>query len=293
MASLRDIRKRIKSVKNSQKITKAMKLVAASKLKRAHEAISQARPYALEVGGILRRVATRMEGTGETAVHPLLEMRTPKRVLLVVVTSDRGLCGAFNSNILRRAERFIRENSDRFESLEVATIGRKGRDHFRKRKIATVREFSGVFENLTFRRASEIADGLAEEFTRRELDAVYLIYNEFRSAISQKVVVQDVLPVVQHELPEGGDSNVEYIYEPTAPDVLDKLLPRYVATLIWRALLESSASEHGARMTAMESATKNARELIDRLTLVYNRARQAAITRELMEIIGGAEALNG
>ena len=292
MASLRDIRKRIRSTKSTQKITKAMKLVAASKLKRAQDAITQARPYAIELGTLLSRVAARANAAGDdTAVNPLLEVRQPQRVLLVVITSDRGSCGAFNSNILRRAERFLVENRERFSTIELATIGRKGRDYFRKRKMSVVRDYPGLLGALTFRRASDIAEGLAQEFVEGKFDAVFLLYNEFRSVISQKVTVQDVLPVVTEDLPPG--ENVDYIYEPSQKGVLDSLVPRYVATLVWRALLESSAAEHGARMTAMDSATKNARDLIEQYTLQYNRARQATITRELMDIVGGAEALNG
>jgi F-type H+-transporting ATPase subunit gamma len=267
-----------------------MKLVAAAKLRRAQDSILSARPYAVEVGSLLHRVATRAQGE-EGAPHPLLDVREPRRVLLVIMTSDRGLCGGFNSNILRRGERFIRENRDRFESLEVATIGKRGRDYFRKRKIATVRDFPGVFENLSFRRATEIATGLADEFVEKELDAVYLVYNEFKSAMTQRVTVANVLPIVQEDLPEGQE--IDYIYEPSQEQVLDQLAPRYVAIEMWRALLESNASEHGARMTAMENATQNAKELIASLTLKFNRARQAAITKDLMDIVGGAEALRG
>lgn len=290
MAGLREIRKRIKSVKNTQKITRAMKLVAASKLRRAQEAIVSQRPYALELGALLHRVATRTE-SGEQLPHPLLELREPKRVLLVVLTSDRGLCGAFNSNILKRAERFLRENDGKFEKLEVATIGRKGRDYFKKRKQTTVRDYPGVFEKLAYRRATEIAEGIAEEFVKSDLDAVYLVYNEFKSAISQKVVVEQLLPIVHEELPVG--ENIDYLYEPSQTGVLDKLVPRYISVLVWRAMLESTASEHGARMSSMDSATRNAKELVDKLTLFYNRARQSAITKELLDIVGGAEALKG
>lgn len=291
MASLRDIRKRIRSVKNTQKITGAMKLVAAAKLRRAQDNILTARPYALELGSLLHRVATRAEVVGEPAAHPLLELRPLRRVLLVVMSSDRGLCGAFNTNIMKRAERFLDEQGSRFDSLEIATIGRRGADYFKKRKVATVRDFPGVFEDLTFRRATEIAGGMANEFVARELDAVFLVYNEFKSAMTQRVVVEDLLPIVHEELPAGQD--IDYIYEPTRKEVLDQLVPRYVATVVWRALLESFASEQGARMTAMENATRNASELVDNLTLQYNRARQAAITTELMDIVGGAEALSG
>lgn len=291
MPSLRHIRTRIRSVKNTQKITSAMKMVAASKLRRAQESIVAARPFARELGELLHRVATRATSDGEGAPHPLLAVHEPRRVLLVVMSSDRGLCGAFNTNILRRAEHFLRENRDHYEEIKVATIGRRARDYFKKRHLATQRDFPGVFDNLSYRRASEIAEGLAQEFVSEDLDAVYLLYNEFKSAMSQRVVVEDLLPIRHEELPAGQD--IDYIYEPDRDAVLDRLAPRYVATIIWRALLESSASEHGARMTAMDSATRNAAELVDKLTLQYNRARQATITGELMDIVGGAEALKG
>ena len=266
-----------------------MKLVAAAKLRRAQENILAARPYALEIGGLLHRVATRAQGEDGKVPHPLLDVREPKRVLLVVMTSDRGMCGGFNSNILRRAERFIHEHEDRFEKMEVASIGKKGREYFRKRGVATVRDFPGVFDDLTFRRATEIAEGMAEEYVKGEFDAVFLLYNEFKSAMSQRVTVESMLPIVHDELPAGED--IDYIYEPGQVEVLNQLAPRYVAIEVWRALLESNASEHGARMTAMENATKNAKELIDGLTMQFNRARQAAITKDLMDIVGGSEAL--
>lgn len=291
MASLREIRKRIRSVKSTQKITGAMKLVAASKLRRAQDSITAARPYANELGSLLHRLATRADTHGETAAHPLLELRPLKRVLLVVITSDRGLAGAFNANILRRAERFLREQGPRFDHLEIATVGRKARDYFKKRKVATVRDFSGVFTDLRYERASEIAEGLCKEYVARDLDGVFLLYNEFKSAMTQRVVVQDLLPIVHEELPVGDD--IDYLYEPDQAEVLERLVPRYVATIVWRSLLESWASEQGARMTAMDSATKNAKELVARYTLLYNRTRQASITRELMEIVSGAEALKG
>jgi F-type H+-transporting ATPase subunit gamma len=291
MASLRDIRKRIKSVKSSQKITKAMKLVAASKLKRAQDAIVQARPYAQEIATVLSRVAAQVGASGTGEVHPLLASREPRKVLLLVITSDRGLCGAFNANVLRRADRFIRENTGRFEHVEVAAVGRKGREFFAKKGSVPVRDLGVVGSAWSYAQAVSVASALSAEFTAGSLDAVFVVYNEFKSAISQRVVVQDLLPVVQADLPESALT--EYVYEPSAEQVLDRLVPRYVATGLWRALLESAASEHGARMSAMDSATKNASELIAGLTLVYNRVRQAAITRELMEIIGGAEALKG
>lgn len=292
MASLRDIKKRIKSVKNTQKITSAMKLVAASKLRKAQEAITAQRPYAIELGATLRRVASRSEqGDASIAAHPLLAVHEPKNVLLVVITSDRGLCGAFNANIIRRAENFLKEEHGTYAKLEVATIGRKGGDHFKKSDTPdSVQDHPGVFDNLTFREARKIADEVTKRYVEEDLDAVFVLYNEFKSAISQNVTVDRLLPVVEDELPEGPD--VDYEYEPSQSDVLDQLVPRYVTTILWRALLESSAAEHGARMTAMDNASRNAKELTESLTLKYNRARQAAITMELMDIVGGAEALN-
>lgn len=290
MASLRDIRKRIRSVKNTQKITSAMKLVAASKLRRAQEAITAQRPYAVELGSMLRRVASRSDLADGDGGHPLLAVHEPKKVMLVVITSDRGLCGAFNANIIRRTERFLKEEAGRFESVELATIGRKGGEYFLKHQTATVQNHPGVFEDLTFRRARTIADDIAQRYVEGELDAVFLLYNEFKSAITQTVQVERLLPVVEEELPEGPE--VDYTFEPSQDEVLEQLVPRYVTTLLWKALLDSSASEHGARMSAMDSASRNAKELTDKLTLKYNRARQAAITMELMDIVGGAEALN-
>ncbi len=292
MASLRDIRERIRSVKSTQKITQAMKMISAARLRRAQEAITHARPFALELGSLLRRVAARMDVEEGTPPHPLLaEYTQPRRVMLVVVTSDRGLAGAFNANILRRAEKFIRENQGKYQHFEIAAVGRKARDHFKKRKeLGSIREHHGIFEGLSFRKAQDIAEGITKDFIESDLDAVYLLYNEFKSAIAQQVVVEPLLPIVADELPAGED--VDYIYEPSREGVLEGLVPRYLSTLIWRALLESSAAEHGARMTAMDNATRNAKEIVDKLTLDYNRARQAAITTQLMEVIGGAEALS-
>ena len=292
MASLRDIRDRIDSVKNTQKITSAMKMVAAAKLRKSQDAMEQARPYSVELGGLLSRLSARMQEEVGKAPHPLMKVRpTVKRVLLVVMTSDKGLCGAFNTSILRRAERFLRENANRFEEIEIATIGRKGYEYFAKRHVSTVTDYPGVFEDLTFRRAIDIADALSKAFLDDHLDGVYLLYNEFQSVMTQEIVLHDLLPIVQSELPRGGEH--DYLYEPNRPEVLNTLVPRHVAVCIWQALLESLASEYGARMTAMDSATKNAGEIVDDLTLQFNRARQAAITMELMDIVGGAEALNG
>lgn len=287
MASLRDIRDRIKSVKNTQKITGAMKLVAASKLKRAQDAITAARPYAVELGQALERVASSVAQDGGDETHPLLSRRKPKKALLVVLTSDRGLCGGFNSSIIKAATRFRQENADRFDAIDVATLGRRGADHFRKRGV-TMRDYPGIYDGMTFRSASDLAEEFSREFLNDDYDHVFLLYNHFQSAISQIVTVEELLPVA----PETSTESADYIYEPGPVEVLESMVPRYVATKVWRAMLESQASEHGARMSAMDSATKNAVEICDELTLVYNRARQAAITQELMEIVSGAEALN-
>ncbi len=291
MPSLADIRKKISSVKSTQKITSAMKLVAASKLRRAQESITAARPYALEIGSILHRVAAGVPTQEGQAPHPLLETHNePKRILVMVLTSDRGLCGGFNASVLKQADAFIKENDAKYEVLDIGTIGRRGHDHYKKQKVATVKDYPGVFNDLTFRRATEIAEGISQEYMNKDLDAVYLLYNEFKSAMTQIMQVQQVLPIQPMDSEDEGPA--DYIYESSQVAVLNKLAPRYLAIQIWRALLESSASEHGARMTAMDSATKNAKDMEDDFTLQYNRARQAAITRELMEIISGAEALS-
>lgn len=295
MASLRDIRTRIKSVKNTQKITGAMKLVAASKLRRAQDAIEAARPYASEIGQAIARVGASIQASDEVVVNPLLEAREIKRARLVVMTSDRGLCGGFNASILRRADQFIAEHADVYDEVEIATIGRRAYEHFRKQEGVTLKDYPGVFNRLNFQEALAIAEEFSGDYADGKVDAVYLLYNEFKSAISQVVTVSQLVPVarIEEDGSEDDRGSLEYIYEPDAQGVLDSLVPRYVATLVWRALLESNASEHGARMSAMDSATKNGKEIEDKLTLQYNRARQANITQELMEIVGGAEALNG
>ncbi len=296
MPSLKAIRKRIGSVKNTQKITKAMKMVAAARLRRAQQAITELRPYAVKTLEVLSSVAAR---AGEEEVHPLLARRDPKKVLLVVLTSDRGLAGAFNGSICKAAHRKWKELEAQGVSVSFAVIGKKGRDFFRRRNANVEFEFTGVFEALTVTKAGEIGRSIVAEYKTDGFDAVYLCYNEFKSAISQKVVLEPLVPITpmavggdEREAPRV-DGGVDFIYEPSKEALLDRLLPMYVEIEIFRALLESVASEHGARMTAMDNASKNAGEMIDRMTLVYNRARQAAITKELMEIIGGAEALKG
>jgi F-type H+-transporting ATPase subunit gamma len=287
MPSLKSIRKRIVSVKNTQKITRAMKMVAAARLRRAQQNITELRPYAQKTLEVLSSVAMR---AGDEEVHPLLARRPAKKVLLVALTSDRGLAGAFNANLNKTALRRWKELEGEGHEVHFAVVGRKGRDFLRRRGARIEFEFAGVFENLTVAKAGEIGRAIVAEYKTDGYDAVYLIYNEFKSAISQKVVVEPLVPITPMNPPEQL-SAVDFIYEPTKDALLDRLLPMYVEIEIFRALLESVASEHGARMTAMDNATKNASEMIGKLTLTYNRARQAAITKELMEIIGGAEAL--
>jgi F-type H+-transporting ATPase subunit gamma len=290
--SLRDIRKRIASVRSTQQITKAMKMVATAKLRRAQENILATRPYATKMFEVLSSLAAR---TSPDA-HPLLYRREPKRVEVVVFTSDRGLCGAFNMNLIQRAEKFLEEEKTRTEELALSFIGRKGRDYFRKRNVKMRREYVNLFGKVDFPLATRIGDDLVQSYIAEQVDAIYLLYSEFRSAIQQRIVLEKILPVTPKKAGEGeeapkGPTAVEYIYEPSEVEILGKILPMYVEVQIYRALLESVASEFGARMTAMENATNNARDMIEKLTLVYNKARQASITKELIEIVSGAEAL--
>ncbi|MHB8877375.1 MAG: ATP synthase F1 subunit gamma [Myxococcaceae bacterium] len=315
MASLRDIRKRIKSVKSTQQITKAMKMVAAAKLRKAQEAIIAARPFAQMLDGMIADLAARSEAVG----HPLLQSRPVKKVELVVLTSDRGLAGGFNTNVIRRASRFLYENAQAFEQLQVSTIGRKGHDYFRRHLAPGEaqrndghaefrKDFAGLYTKVSFRSAQDIATELSTSFLEGKVDAVYLVYNEFLSAISQRVSLVPLLPLAglptESEAapvegaapralatPAAPRAQVDFKYEPGREDVLGKLVPQALAIKVYRALLESVAAEQGARMSAMENATKNAAEMIGSLTLFYNRTRQAVITKELMEIVSGAEAL--
>ena len=289
MPSLRDIRRRIGSVKSTQQITKAMKMVAAAKLRRAQEAITRARPYAVLLEQTLSRVASRASAD-EAAAHPLLSARPARVAELVVVTSDRGLAGGFNSNVVRRAQRFLVESAGTYERVFVSTIGRKGRDSLKARRVAMRKDFTGVHARLSYEKAHEIAAEYAERYLAGEVDAVFLLFNEFKSAISQTVRLKQFLPVETAPVSEAGAS-ADFLYEPARAELLADLVPRHLDVQVWRALLDSAASEHGARMTAMEAATKNAAEMIAALSLQYNRARQAYITKELMEIVSGAEAL--
>lgn len=288
MASLRDIRTRIKSVKSSEKITKAMKMVAASKLRKAQEEVRKSKAYAHKMDEVVGRLARRLAGQGE-APHPLLETHvSQKRVELLVLTSDRGLCGAFNSNIIRRAQRFLTEMGPLHEEIRVSTLGRKGHEALKREGYAIRTNYPHVLEHPSYLKASQIAEELSNSYVEDHLDAIYLVYNEFKSAISQQVVVKRLLPIAPAEVLSDP---VDYLYEPSQKELLETLLPKHLATQLYQAFLESVASEHGSRMSAMDNATRNAKEVISSLTLQYNRARQAAITKELMEIIGGAEAL--
>jgi F-type H+-transporting ATPase subunit gamma len=289
LPSLRDIRTRIGSVKNTRQITKAMKMVSAAKLRRAQDAITRARPYATLLEQALARIAARAASEGKPS-HPLLAARPVKRAELVLLTSDRGLAGAFNSNVIRRSQRFLTETSEQYEGVEVSILGRKAREFFRARHMPVRKDFGGVHQMASYEKASSLAVELSERFLAGEVDAVFLCYNEFKSAITQMVVVKQLLPIVTVG-EAGAAQGYDFLYEPSRDALLHDLVPKHIAIQVWRALLDSAASEHGARMTAMESATSNAEDMIAGLTLQYNRARQAYVTKELMEIVSGAEAL--
>jgi F-type H+-transporting ATPase subunit gamma len=306
MPTLIDYRRRIRSVKSTQQITRAMKFVAAAKLRRAQEGVFAARPYAHEIVRVLRSAAARME----TTVHPLLERRAEEKILIVVLTGDRSLCGAFNANVLRRATNFARENSAK--QIEGVAIGKKGRDTLRKRGWKMAGEYLGISSKVEYSKAKEIADKIAELYANKDVDAVYAVYNEFKNVLVQRLRVEKLLPIdpsvlgsqaeeivteagtaradslPQELAPSGQGMLVDYIYEEPVDEIFSHLVPRYLESEVFRILLESAAAEHAARMTAMDSATRNASELIDRLTLEMNKARQATITKELIEIVSGA-----
>jgi F-type H+-transporting ATPase subunit gamma len=348
--SLKSIRKRIFTVKSTQKITRAMKMVAGARLNRAQQRITELRPYAVKVQAVLAEItrpgagaapveaapppealatvdAAQAEGAGEIVVapqdgafapqdgafapqegafgerpaHPLLVQRAERRVMLVVLTSDRGLCGAFNTNINKTGEREWRTRAGSGQDVQIEVIGRKGRDYFTRRKAPILEYLPGVWDKLGLETAQLIGQRILAPFNKGEVDAIYLVYNEFKSAMSQAVVVERLLPIAQTDLAPAGPAEghgeqqaaatTEFLFEPDKGALLERLVPMYVDISILRALYESMASELGARMTAMDAATKNAKDMIERLTLAYNQARQASITKELMEIIGGSEAL--
>ena len=290
MATLRDIRRRIASVQSTQKITRAMKLVAAAKLRKAQERVIEARPYAKQMAHMVDDVATRSPRT----LHPLLRADRPAEAegtphrLVIVVSGDRGLCGAFNSNIIRRSMDLVRASEREHVALALIVVGRKVRDFYKRRPVQVRSEYVQIFDRLAFEHAQQIGREVAGAFTAGEVDAVDLVYNEFRSVVSQRVVTERLLPL---PVAPGEEQPEEFIFEPSPAAILAELLPRHVETQIYRALMESVAAELGARMTAMDSATKNASEVIDLLTIQFNKARQERITRELLEIVGGAEAL--
>jgi F-type H+-transporting ATPase subunit gamma len=317
MPSLKDIRKRIASVKSTQKITRAMKMVAGARLTRAQKRITEMRPYAVKTQSVLAEVvaegrraladeqkddfATSAGGTAEERNlaleligQQLLEMRPERRVLLVVLTSDRGLCGGFNNSICKRAEQEWRKRETDGQHVHKLVIGRKGRDYFRRRS-APMEYVPGVWDKLDLDTARSVGGNLLQHFLRKKepVDAIYLIYNEFKSAMTQQVTAEHLLPIEESHEHDDEEENLEFIFEPDMAGLMHQLLPMYIEVSILRALYESMASELGARMTAMDSATNNATEMIADLTLQYNRARQAAITTELMEIVGGSEALKG
>ena len=287
MATLKAIRKRISSIRNTQQITKAMKMVSAAKLRRAQEAAVQARPYAEKMTELLKNVSARVSSES----HVLLQPREEKKIQLVLFTSDRGLCGGYNANLIRAAEAFLRRNAGEKE-VEITLVGRKGADHYRRRRAKIVDRYIGILATPADELAAEIAQKLIARFIAGETDAVYILYSHFRSALSQVPTLEKLLPVA---LADAGESETqqqtEYLYEPGVQELLASLLPRLTDVALQRALLEATASEHGARMTAMDSATTNASKMMGSLTLQMNRARQASITRELMEIVGTAEAL--
>ncbi len=287
MANLKDIKKRITSVKNTQQITRAMKMVAAARFRKANEAVVAARPYSDKLHEVLSSLALREE----RKVHPLLARRGKKKALLLVLTSDRGLCGGFNVNVTKASEGFVNDQTTGFEAYDLMVIGRKGKEHFARRPVYNVIKcHEGVTSQASYGVASLLGQEVVAGYSDGIYDGVFVIYNAFRSAICQEMTVNQLLPIVPREVSE--DTVVTgYIYEPDRGEVLNSILPKYVEVQIYRAFVESLASEHGARMSAMDSATQNASDMINSLTLQYNRARQAVITKELLEIISGAESI--
>ena len=287
MATLKAIRRRVSSVRNIQQITKAMKMVSAARLRRAQEAALAARPYAEKLEAVLQNLATQ----GQSLSHPLLTARTEQNIDLLLVTSDRGLCGGFNSNLVRAAEAFIRAHPD--QKVTVTIVGRRGYDYFRRRPVQIGDHHINLFGRLTPALANQIGARLSQRFIKGETDGVYVLYARFRSAVVQIPTLDHMLPIIPKERAADALPVSEYLYEPQPQELLESLLVRYIDMLIYRAMLESVASEHGARMTAMENATNNAVDMIDRLTLDMNRARQASITRELLEIVSTSESMKG
>jgi F-type H+-transporting ATPase subunit gamma len=287
MPSLIDLRRRIRAVKNTQQITKAMKMIAASRLRRAQDRVVASRPFAQQTLRVLNSLASRVDPN----LHPLLQLRDEKSApaLLLVLTADKGLCGGFNTNILKQAGTFILETPER--QVALGLIGRKGRDFFRRRGYDVRYEAVNVFARVKWIDAEEIAKVAIEEFIERGVNSVYLLYNEFKSVIQQRIVIERLLPLPRLESLDASAPLIDYLYEPAPEKILNQILPNHVAIQVFRALLESAAAEHAARMTAMDSATKNAAEVIEGLTLYMNKVRQASITREIIEVVSGAQAL--
>jgi F-type H+-transporting ATPase subunit gamma len=287
MPTLRDIKRRIRAVNNTRQITKAMKMVAAAKFRRAQMRMFELRPYADKMNAVLRNLSK----GAESGLHPLLVVRPRKTVEVLLVSSDRGLCGAFNSNINRAMVRHVAELRNEGFQVLVSAIGKKAVDYFKRRSIPLKRSRTGFSGRVSYLNAQEVAREIIEDYTNEVMDEVVLIYNEFKSVVAQRVAFARLLPMAPTEIEGGGETAIDFIYEPSQEGIYNALLPKNVEIQIYRALLESQASEEAARMTAMENATKNANEMIDRLTLQYNKARQASITKELMDIVGGVEAL--
>ena len=289
MASLKELRKRISSIKSTAQITRAMKMVAAAKLKKAENSIKSLRPYAYNLKEIIANLAAKTDRND----FPLLaERQEIRNIMLLIITSDKGLCGAFNSNISKTAEDFINKNTKKYETIKLAIIGKKGKGYFEHRNFKIHRFYEDILGEPSLEKAELIGNDIIKDFISQKLDAIYMIYNEYKSPIKQDVVVEQLLPIVPLSVDKISNP-VDYIYEPSREDVLNHILPLDINIQLYRSFLESVAAEMGARMTAMENATNNAKEKIDELTLMYNKLRQAAITKELMEIISGVEALKG
>lgn len=288
MPNLIDLRRRIRSVKNTQQITSAMKMVSAAKLRRAQDRVIAARPYAALMSDMLGSILVQLPDDSSVFEHELLQRRAEKRIAIVLISADKGLCGAFNSNVSRFATHFLSENPDKEITLQC--VGRRGRDFFRRKRVSITREWVNLFARpIEFSQAKQIASDLMQRFREKETDVIYLLHNEFKSTLAQTVVFRRLLPIQ----PAEGDKStaVDYIYEQPPEDLFETLLPRCVEINVYQAMLESAAAEHAARMTAMDAATRNAGEMIDKLTLHLNRVRQASITKELIEVVSGAEAL--
>jgi F-type H+-transporting ATPase subunit gamma len=286
MPSLIDLRRRIRAVKSTQQITKAMKMIAASRLRKSQERVVNARPFANQALRVLRDLAARTDASS----HPLLAVREEKTILAFILTSDKGLCGSFNTNIIKAAVEAILARPT--QQVNLGLVGRRGRDFFRRRGFPIVYEAVNVFQHLKFEDAEAIAQVAIDQYTEKKADAVYLVYNEFKSVIQQRIVAEKLLPVPRADLAEvDAAARVDYIYEPNPAALFAQMLPGHVRVQVWRALLESAAAENAARMTAMDAATKNATDMIDSLTLYMNKVRQAGITREIIEVVSGAQAL--